>query len=157
MTPDSQSVMPTSTSHLSKLQHTCRNIHAADAQECTGYLPGNCLIEQGMGFMHCNAGAFCEAYGFPAQHSACESAATCDAMCAAASDWRGSCEQDFRIDWELDCGGVRTYVKVLEAQIQIPGYGAVHCDDRIQVAGEPGTRRVAGNGGWGRRMLKGQH
>jgi hypothetical protein len=131
-----------------------RNLQAVAAQQCTGYLPGNCHFEEGMGFMHCNAGAFCEAYGFPAQHSACESAATCDAMCAAAGDWGGSCEQGFRIDWELDCDGARTFVRVLEAAITIPNYGTVHCDDRIQVPSWSSVKSINHSGR--RRMLRGQ-
>ncbi|KAF6265968.1 hypothetical protein COO60DRAFT_772095 [Scenedesmus sp. NREL 46B-D3] len=132
----------------------CWVFPAVEAQQCTGYLPGNCRVEQGLGFMHCNAGSFCQAFGFPAQHNACESAATCDAMCAAASRWGGYCVQAFRIPWELHCGGRRMSVKVLQAQIHIPGHGTVNCDDRFQVAGEPATRSVANKGGgWGRRRL----
>jgi hypothetical protein len=127
-------------------------LHSAAAQQCTGYLPGNCRFEEGVGFMHCNAGAFCETYGFPAQHNACESVDTCDAMCAAAAQWGGECRQEFSIDWQLDCDGQWTNVKVMRAEMQIPGYGTVHCDDRIQVAT---TGAVVSAARGGRRMLRG--
>ncbi|WIA11886.1 hypothetical protein OEZ85_011971 [Tetradesmus obliquus] len=131
----------------------CWNLQAVAAQQCSGYLPGNCRVEEGMGFMMCNAGAFCNEFGFPAQHNACESAAKCTDMCAAAGNWGGSCVSDYDATAVLECDGVTTTVQVLRAAIQIPGYGAVYCDDRIQIPTQPAVTSIARSG---RRLLRGQ-